>query len=250
MSEVHPRPDWAHAVRSKVTRDVAVALVELPQVQTAVQLGASAGLVVDRDMQAIEAGLAEQGTPVACRKGCTFCCHYRISVVPIEAITVAQFVRELFTEEARASLRERVKGYNETLASLPPEQRLTRPLPCPFLHESGDCMVYPVRPLSCRMHHSLDASACEKTLEDPDAPVPVPEDFRAAAAPVLSGLNRGAKMALKKAGDLEYIAAIEILLEEEDAAERWLAGEDSLGRAHDAEVRAVVEAKSEGRAGI
>lgn len=248
-SESHPRPDWAQAVRSKITRDAAMTLVNDPTAEATARLGASAGILVDRDMEGIRQALEDQGTPVACKQGCAFCCHYRISVVPVEAIMVAQFVRDLFTDEAKVEVRGRIKTYNETLAQLPAEQRLTRPLPCPFLHE-GSCMVYFARPLSCRMHHSLDAAACERSLEDPDAAVPVPEDFRHAASPVLAGLNRGAKMALKKSGDLEFIRAVEILLEDDTAAERWLAGEDALAEAHDAEVRAVVEAKSGGQAAI
>ncbi len=253
--EEHPKAAWAHGVRSKVTRDVAVVLVDEATTRAVVVLTVNAYGVVDRDAHEIVQDRAQRSridsdvAPIACREGCNFCCHYRISVLPMEAISVAKFVQDRFSADERSALVDRVKKYNETLNVLPAAQRLSRPLPCPFL-VSGKCSVYGMRPIACRMHHSTDVDACEKSLENPDYPVPVPSDFRHAATPVLAGLNKGAKMALKKSYDLEYIRAIELLLEDPSVADRWLAGEDAFASAEDVEVRELVKAKSGGQAAV
>jgi hypothetical protein len=80
---------------------------------------------------------------VACRKGCSACCHMDVSITLAEAERLAS-------------------------ASGRPMNRHVRPLsehtprhtvaPCPFLVE-GACSVYEARPFACRAHFSFDTSA-------------------------------------------------------------------------------------------
>ena len=76
---------------------------------------------------------------VACKQGCTACCHYTVHLYPIEA--------ELIEKRTQ-------------------HQRLTQPTPeadfhgtpCPFL-TNGRCGIYEDRPMACRQHVALTNSA-------------------------------------------------------------------------------------------
>lgn len=85
---------------------------------------------------------------VACRAGCTSCCHYAVHLYPLEAELI-----EKRTGHAR-------------LASLEPAGDF-HGLPCPFLTQ-GRCGIYEDRPMSCRQHFALTNSAywCEPSRSD------------------------------------------------------------------------------------
>ncbi|HKZ17694.1 MAG TPA: YkgJ family cysteine cluster protein, partial [Geobacteraceae bacterium] len=73
---------------------------------------------------------------IACRKGCDACCRH-ISLFPVEAVNLAQALRQL--PEAQAShIREKAR-------SASPDG------PCPLL-EDGACLLYSARPIICRTH--------------------------------------------------------------------------------------------------
>lgn len=75
----------------------------------------------------------------ACRPGCSACCHYNVSVYPLEARLIASWT-------GRARLRE----------PLPAQDFHGQP--CPFL-ENGRCGIYEYRPMACRKHVALTKTA-------------------------------------------------------------------------------------------
>ena len=83
------------------------------------------------------------------------------------------------------------------------------------------------------MHHSLSREACE----DPVSPVPVVEDFVNATVPVMEGIFEGSAKAGTVPDELEYVPAMIVALEQEDAEERWLAGEQVFAGAVDLYLR-------------
>jgi Fe-S-cluster containining protein len=98
-----------------------------------------------KEMEIFSAALAPY---VACKAGCTSCCHYEVHLYPIEAELIEKRTthRRLPTQEAPA----RFHG-----------------TPCPFLHE-GHCGIYDARPMSCRQHVALTQSAywCDPARSD------------------------------------------------------------------------------------
>lgn len=88
------------------------------------------------------------GVGLACKKGCSFCCHFPVRVTAIEA--------ELAWKKAKAS-----EKFGEIEANLSESGRTA----CPLLVD-GECSVYAHRPIACRTRNSFDAGACEKSLED------------------------------------------------------------------------------------
>lgn len=94
-----------------------------------------------------------------CAKGCSHCCYMAADVTRHEAQIIARFTgRKIAKQEEEvldtpAAVREAIE---RTRA------RWTR-VACTFLAPDGSCSVYEVRPLACRLHHSLedDADRCD-----------------------------------------------------------------------------------------
>lgn len=83
--------------------------------------------------------IAKYITPTPCKKGCSSCCHYAVSISEVEA----QFIEQ-------TAKKKRLKAAGE------PGNFIGRP--CPFLVDEA-CSIYAARPYSCRRHHSLAPTA-------------------------------------------------------------------------------------------
>ncbi|ARL25476.1 YkgJ family cysteine cluster protein [Burkholderia pseudomallei] len=97
---------------------------------------------------------------VACKRGCSHCCHIAVAVTPDEAEAIG---KRIGRKPHRAPLRKNpgagfAFGYHN---------------PCTFLR-SGECSIYANRPLACRIHYSLDVDALLCELRPPQSsPVPL-----------------------------------------------------------------------------
>jgi uncharacterized protein len=83
--------------------------------------------------------------PMACREGCTACCHDNPRGVT--GIEIAR-LREVATDEELAHFRRLAAS------GAPEEEWRQRGEPCPFLRE-GRCRVYTRRPIACRAFYAL-----------------------------------------------------------------------------------------------
>jgi hypothetical protein len=90
----------------------------------------------------------ERAGALACRAGCTACCHQRVAVLPAEADLIARHVAA--HDPGRRARLAAPRGPRDS---------------CPFL-DCGACTIYAVRPLRCRGVHSRDATVCRKWPED------------------------------------------------------------------------------------
>ena len=85
---------------------------------------------------------------LACRRGCTACCHVQLSLSPLEAERVQGALRA-----GDPGLRERVRARAQALAA---QEQVPAQAPCVMLEEDGHCAVYAARPLVCRTQgHAL-----------------------------------------------------------------------------------------------
>ena len=86
---------------------------------------------------------------VACRNGCSHCCHIRVDLAPTEADLLGHSIGRRPEAPSAAQLQTFEPGYHR---------------PCPFLKDNT-CTVYDHRPLACRVHVNFDADAllCELT---------------------------------------------------------------------------------------
>lgn len=98
------------------------------------------------------------GPETPCRRGCSACCHMAVGMGSIEAQRIAlKTGRQPQVPPPYVDTRVNVSRYTG--------------VPCPFLKENI-CTIYDVRPLACRIHHSLmdDAEPCN-TKTNPGAKV-------------------------------------------------------------------------------
>lgn len=75
-----------------------------------------------------------------CKKGCSSCCHYNVSVTEDEA----QLIERKSGKKRRKQIGPSRDYHGE---------------PCPFLSASGECTIYNARPYSCRRHYALTETA-------------------------------------------------------------------------------------------
>jgi len=163
---------------------------------------------------------------IACRKGCSHCCHSWVAASAPEILYVLKSV-DMPSSEVRA----RIAGVEMLTGGRNAEMRMKMRTLCPMLTNDA-CGVYESRPLVCRTHVSFDVSACAKFYaQESSEPPPVSAAYSAIRnvyALALSG-------ALKQCGLMpfyyEYNAALRTLSRTEDAEVLWLSGENLLGDA-------------------
>ena len=130
-------------------------------VQAASQLPAARLPAAQKHKRIIEIAekLSRTITPhTACARGCSECCHMATNISAYEAKVIGRFI-------GRDPKRLRREG--KAVPALGDELRIRfTGVPCPFLKE-GRCAVYTVRPLACRIHHTMrdDESDCRLRLD-------------------------------------------------------------------------------------
>lgn len=102
-----------------------------------------------------------------CRKGCSACCHYLVSVSPPEARVIAARVMAM-PPRLRRAIEDRIEKAALTLLHRPAPRGAdasqlsawyrSLDLACPFLKDDV-CAIYDDRPLVCREHYVTGSSA-------------------------------------------------------------------------------------------
>ncbi|HDD35548.1 MAG TPA: YkgJ family cysteine cluster protein [Candidatus Desulfofervidus auxilii] len=84
-----------------------------------------------------------------CKKGCADCCKQmaRIELTTIEALRIGKRI-ETFEESIRAYIKKRLKKDFQ-------KKKKHLYTTCPFLTKEDSCLIYTVRPFSCRWIYSL-----------------------------------------------------------------------------------------------
>jgi Fe-S-cluster containining protein len=104
---------------------------------------------------------------LACRAGCTWCCHFSVDVRAVEVFGILEFVERTFTADEKARVYAEIRANSVALDNLDEFERMRRNVKCPFLKE-GRCSIYSVRPQTCRNYHATSAVGCQQSYEDPD----------------------------------------------------------------------------------
>ena len=157
---------------------------------------------------------------VACRRGCSECCHGLFDVTPLDAALLEAGLAAL-PEAERAAIRERARAVLEKAVAIEP--RLGgRPdlaglsdgtidalcdaagaVPCPVLDPDGACLLYAHRPRVCRLNGLPVVDLSGRVLADEGCPL---NALRAGdAPPAVLGLDvramrREEERLLKKQG--------------------------------------------------
>jgi Fe-S-cluster containining protein len=176
--------------------------------------------------EAVEARKKAQppSAPIACRKGCDSCCYMRVVATVPEIVSVIAYLRETFSSDELAALRERMTAVARAGAKMSDEEWGVRGVPCPFLVE-GNCSIYAARPLECRGYNSMNVDACIAAREhylDWDVPMYLPEF--AAYKQIQAGILQALETAGLSASIVELSAAVEAVLSNGETIAEWLGG--------------------------
>jgi Fe-S-cluster containining protein len=183
------------------------------------------------------------GLVPACHRGCGWCCHgVKVNVSALEALVIANHLKL-----AEPQLQADVKAAAEHRRELTAEQLFVSGARCPFLSASHDCRIHAVRPIACRRHCCMDASECERAIENPKLKLVVSQHSAVLAVGTLAGLAVAAALqdARLDHREFELTSAVSVALEA-GSMQRWIAGESVFDRAvrpADALDRAISEAE-------
>lgn len=167
--------------------------------------------------------------PIACGRGCSFCCKVWVDTTPPEVLyTVKKMPPEqrhrAMEAVERACARTQGVSFADRLGKVNP--------PCPMLAVDGACSVYDTRPVACRTLVSTDVEPCKRTFIDgSDEGFPglkVWLTLRDSYARALEGALMHAGLAHQAR---EWNQSLQIALTEGDAEERWLSGADVFAAA-------------------
>lgn len=132
------------------------------------------------------AGASDVNT-LACKAGCSWCCHFSVDARPVEVFHIVEFMRDNFYDVEQQRLRSEIEANARVLGSLDEMQRMQKTLKCPFLAD-GRCTIYAARPQTCRNYHATDAAGCKQSYDEPNnfdiAPEYAPLVYQSGAAHV------------------------------------------------------------------
>lgn len=181
---------------------------------------------------------------LACRAGCTWCCHFSVDVRAVEVFSILDFVERALPPEEKSRIYSEVRANSAALQGMDDMERMRRNVKCPFL-SAGRCSIYEARPQTCRNYHATDVAGCQQSYEDPDNleidPEFAPLVYQAGGAHV-DAFTRAMREAGYDTNVYEMNCAIDTALSEPDARQRFeqkrapfkkLAGDDVPGEFDD-----------------
>jgi Fe-S-cluster containining protein len=148
-------------IRDLLTRERAHARDEIRD------LGALRALASSQQRHDARIAAAPDFATLACRAGCTWCCHFSVDVRAVEVFRILEFVEQSFTADEKARVYAEIRVNSAALNAQGESQRATRNVKCPFLWQ-GSCTVYPVRPQTCRNYHATNVAGCQQSYEEPE----------------------------------------------------------------------------------
>lgn len=105
---------------------------------------------------------------IACRSGCSWCCHFDVDVTPAEAAAIAGVIRTWHPRDRRARIEALKQAQAAREGMDGPMDRYFARIPCALLVD-GKCSVYAVRPLLCRGYLSSDKDECQRGFDQRDS---------------------------------------------------------------------------------
>ncbi len=85
-----------------------------------------------------------------------------------------------------------------------------------------------MRPVACRVYHSLDRSDCERPFAHKDRSVTIRNDIAGLGMGVSAGLREGLRDVGLQAGPLELVAGLSMAMDAPGWVDSWLAGEPAF----------------------
>lgn len=175
---------------------------------------------------AVSATVQGHALALACRKGCSHCCHLRVHVQPHEAFALAQWLRRRFSAGELAAVVRRLRENVARTIELGEEARKRASLACALLAPDGTCSAYEARPAQCRRYHSMRLATCEAFHAVPDESMESPMHPALAhnTAVVITQAQHAVRAAGLDAQNTDLNVALLQALENPKAWRRWKDG--------------------------
>lgn len=184
------------------------------------------------------AGCLNTGEKPHCKTGCFWCCYMQVRATPLEVLCIVDFLHSRLRPRGLSELQQRLAAMDETTRGMDSYQRACAKMICPLL-VGGKCTVYPVRPIACRVYHSLNLSDCTAPLDDKDRIVTIRPDISGLSMGISAGLTEGLRAAGLQTRLLELVAGLRIAMDEPGSVESWLAGEPAFVEAEIADAKKI-----------
>jgi len=160
--------------------------------------------------------------PVACARGCAFCCYLSVEVTIFSAVAIAAFIKN-----SRPDLALALRDTAPKVAGLSPAQRAASQVACAFLQTDKTCGVYAVRPTACGSYFSFDRTACEEDRKSGGTSGNIPVYGLPGVLNTL--ITDGLSVACEDQGlqgcKVELLSAVALIIDDPTAVSRWLAGQ-------------------------
>jgi Fe-S-cluster containining protein len=104
---------------------------------------------LQRIYERFEQDASEYKKDAICKIGCTFCCTDvgNVDTTTLEGVIIRERVRK-FPERLKRAVTKKVT-HNRL------EKQNKNIVPCPFLKDDDTCLIYDIRPFSCRQLYSV-----------------------------------------------------------------------------------------------
>ncbi len=156
---------------------------------------------------------------IACRKGCSHCCTQMVVLTVPEAFYVAAQIKN--NPKAKDAIIEAHRRTHD----LDLMSRLEAKVFCALL-EDKICSIYKARPLACHAFVSTNLEACLAAFtRNETASIPMPEQYVSIVHACRILLMAALRIAGLSSAVYEMNAALTVILSQENAEARWLAGE-------------------------
>lgn len=165
----------------------------------------------------------------ACKSGCAYCCHLRVGASIPEVLILFNGLKTCTGKQELSILEERVNlAVQKGNVTDDVFWRKTRTA-CLFLEtEAQDlCLIYLLRPFSCRAFHSTDKTVCRRGFEEgKKIQIPCFPLYRASTDMYSTVFIRVMAQKGLYSYQVELVRALQILFKDDRATDLWLKGED------------------------
>lgn len=177
----------------------------------------------------------QQNQPIACVKGCSWCCFQPVYLTTQEALLLYEFIIQTFDKQQIKTIQSKAEIKLKKTKNLSEDKKQHIVHACPFLIDNS-CSVYPVRPMACRIYLSKDVDSCKKKYDNPGNKTVFPELFD---FPLQVGryMNEGFVAFLKEKGkEIKELTIEEFmvkLFKTPDYYKKWLSSDHDMEKKMD-----------------
>jgi Fe-S-cluster containining protein len=106
-------------------------------------------------------------SPITCKIHCDACCHYQVASVPMEAKYIQYHAKKMLPRKQYKAIYRNLRKVHTKERQIETrfpndiirQARVYRrfKIPCPFLNDDRQCLIYSYRPMICRYHNVISS---------------------------------------------------------------------------------------------